>query len=73
MIQPSRVSDVCEVLLVLDIANLTVTEAQEFGRQNGHTTFYPDTGQSINLSSKAKNEGLIDTSFLGTFGPDSAG
>ena len=51
MIQPSRV---CDVLLVLDIAALTVTEAQEFGRQNGHTTFYPDAGQSIDLSPKAK-------------------
>ncbi|WP_348550713.1 P-II family nitrogen regulator [Acidithiobacillus sp.] len=47
MIQPSRVGDVCEVLLVLDVADLTVTEAQGFGRQNGHTMFYPDTGQSI--------------------------
>jgi nitrogen regulatory protein P-II 1/nitrogen regulatory protein P-II 2 len=56
MIQPSMVGDVCEVLLILNIADMTVPEAQGFGRQNGHTMFSPDTGQSIDLSSKEKTE-----------------
>lgn len=55
MIQPPRVYDACEALLTLDIADLTVTEAQGFGRQNGHTTFYQDTRQPIDLLPKAKS------------------
>jgi len=52
MIQPPRVDDVCEALLALDITDLTVTEAHGFGRQKGHTTLYPDTGQPIDLLPK---------------------
>ena len=61
MIQPPRVDDVCKALLVLGIADLTVTEVQGFGRQNGHTTFYPGTGQFIDMLPKAKIE-LVVTS-----------
>ncbi|WP_437559459.1 P-II family nitrogen regulator [Acidithiobacillus sulfuriphilus] len=64
MIQPPRVDDVCEALLALDIADLTVTEAHGFGRQNGHTTLYPDTGRPIDLLPKAKIELMVASERL---------
>ncbi len=54
----------CEALLALDIADLTVTEAHGFGRQNGHTTLYPDTGQPIDLLPKAKIELMVASERL---------
>lgn len=64
MVQPSKIDDVCEALLALDIADLTVTEAHGFGRQNGHTSFYPDAGQFIDLLPKAKIELVVTNERL---------
>ncbi|MGC9208130.1 P-II family nitrogen regulator, partial [Acidithiobacillus sp.] len=46
------------------IADLTVTEAYGFGRQNGHTTLYPDTGQPTDLLPKAKIELMVASERL---------
>jgi len=64
MIQPSKIDDVCEALLALDITDLTITEAHGFGRQNGHTIFYPDAGQFIDLLPKAKIELVVTSERL---------
>ncbi len=59
MVQSSRIEDVCKALSVLDVADLTVTEAHGFGRQRGHTTLYPSDGQSFDLLPKAKIEVVV--------------
>lgn len=64
IIQPPMVDGVCETLLALDITDLTVSETYGFGRQNGHTTFYPNTGQLIDLLPKAKIELMVDRERL---------
>ena len=40
VIKPHRVEEVKKALINLDVKGMTVTEAQGFGRQRGHTETY---------------------------------
>ena len=49
----------CKALSVLDVADLTVTDAHGFGRQRGHTTLYPSDGQPFDLLPRAKIDVVV--------------
>ena len=59
IIRPNKVDDVKDALAKLNIAGMTVTEVQGFGRQLGHTEIYRGAEYKVDLIPKVKVEVLI--------------
>jgi len=60
IIKPFKLDDVKERLKALGVAGMTVTEAQGFGRQRGHTEVYRGAEYEIDFVPKLRLEILCD-------------
>ena len=59
VIKPHRVEEVKKALINLDVKGMTVTEAQGFGRQRGHTETYGGTEYKVAFSPKFRLEVVV--------------
>ncbi len=60
IVKPFKLDDVKERLKTLGVNGMTVTEAQGFGRQRGHTEVYRGAEYEVDFVPKLKVEVLID-------------
>ena len=60
VIKPFKLDDVKAALEVLGIQGLTVSEAQGFGRQRGHTEVYRGAEYTVDLVPKVRIDVLVD-------------
>ncbi|MDQ3944518.1 MAG: P-II family nitrogen regulator [Actinomycetota bacterium] len=60
IIKPFKLDDVKEVLRGLAVHGMTVSEAQGFGRQRGHTEVYRGTEYTVDFVPKVRVEVLVD-------------
>lgn len=59
VIKPFKLNDVKTALEVLGVHGLTVTEAQGFGRQRGHTEVYRGAEYTVDLVPKVRIDILV--------------
>jgi nitrogen regulatory protein P-II 1 len=64
VIKPFKLDDVKDALKQIGIQGLTITEAQGFGRQGGHTEVYRGAEYSIDLVPKIRIELVVDDSTV---------
>lgn len=62
IIKPFKLDAVKEALREAGIAGLTVSEAQGFGRQRGHTEVYRGAEYTVDFVPKVRIETLVDDS-----------
>ena len=62
IIQPSKLETVHEALKNLDIAGMTVSEVQGYGRQLGKSEIYRGAEYTVNFIPKTKIEIAVDDS-----------
>ncbi|MEI8050455.1 MAG: P-II family nitrogen regulator [Actinomycetes bacterium] len=60
VLKPFKLDDVKERLKTLGVAGMTITEAQGFGRQRGHTEVYRGAEYEVDFVPKIRMEVLID-------------
>ena len=60
IVKPFKVDDVKEALRGLGVAGMTVSEAQGFGRQRGHTEVYRGAEYTVDFVPKVRVEVLAD-------------
>ena len=60
IIQPHKLDDVKEALAAAGVHGLTVSEANGYGRQRGHTEVYRGAEYTVDLIPKIRIEGLAD-------------
>lgn len=60
IIKPFKLEDVKVALQEVGVAGMTVSEAQGFGRQSGHTEVYRGAEYTIDFVPKVRIEVLID-------------
>lgn len=60
IVKPFRVGDVRDALQELGVQGLTVSDAQGYGRQGGHTEVYRGAEYQIDFVSKVRLEVLAD-------------
>ena len=58
-IKPHQVEEVKEALETLGVKGMTVTEAQGYGRQGGHTETYRGTEYKISFTPKSRIELIV--------------
>ena len=59
VIKPHQVEEVKEALETLGVKGMTVTEAQGYGRQGGHTETYRGTEYKISFTPKSRIELIV--------------
>lgn len=60
IVKPFKLDDVKERLKTLNINGMTITEAQGFGRQRGHTEVYRGAEYEVDFVPKLRVEVLVD-------------
>jgi nitrogen regulatory protein P-II 1 len=60
VIKPFRLDEVKDALEKVGVSGLTVSEAQGFGRQRGHTEVYRGAEYQVDLVPKLRLEVLVD-------------
>ena len=60
ILKPFRLDDVKDRLKTLGVSGMTISEAQGFGRQRGHTEVYRGAEYEVDFVPKLKLEVLID-------------
>jgi len=60
VVKPFKLDDVKDVLKNLGVHGMTVTEAQGFGRQRGHTEVYRGAEYEVDFVPKIRIEVLVD-------------
>jgi nitrogen regulatory protein P-II 1 len=60
ILKPFKLEDVMEALKNLGVAGVTLTEAQGFGRQRGHTEVYRGAEYEVDFIPKLRVEILVD-------------
>ena len=60
VVKPFKLDDVKNVLKNLGIQGMTLTEAQGFGRQRGHTDVYRGAEYEVDFVPKLRIEVLVD-------------
>lgn len=60
IVKPFKVDDVKDALKALGLQGMTVSEAQGFGRQRGHTEVYRGAEYQVDFVPKVKIEVLCD-------------
>jgi nitrogen regulatory protein P-II 1 len=60
VLKPFKLSDVKEALESLGISGMTVSEAQGYGRQRGHTEVYRGAEYKVDFVPKLRVEVLVD-------------
>lgn len=63
IIKPHKLDDVREALGGIDIQGLTVSEAQGYGRQKGHTEIYRGAEYETNLVPKIRVEVVVTADY----------
>ena len=64
IIKPHKLDDVREALGGIDIQGLTVSEAQGYGRQKGHTEIYRGAEYETNLVPKIRIELVVTADYV---------
>lgn len=64
IVQPSKLDEIKESLARLGIKGMTVSEAQGYGRQKGHTEVYRGTEYPVDFIDKLRIEILSDESTV---------
>ncbi len=64
VIKPFKLDDVKEALDRLNIKGMTVTEAQGYGRQSGHTEIYRGSEYQVSFVPKIRIEIALDDSMV---------
>ena len=59
-LKPFKLDDVKEALKTLGVSGMTLTEAQGFGRQRGHTEVYRGAEYEVDFVPKLRVEVLVD-------------
>lgn len=62
VLKPFKLDDVKDALKTLGISGMTLTEAQGFGRQRGHTEVYRGAEYEVDFVPKLRMEILVDDS-----------
>ncbi|MEV0089532.1 P-II family nitrogen regulator [Saccharopolyspora sp. NPDC003752] len=62
IVQPSKLDDLKEALGRLGVLGMTVSEAQGYGRQKGHTEVYRGAEYAVDFIEKLRVEVLVDDS-----------
>jgi len=62
VLKPFKLDDVKEALKVASVSGMTLTEAQGFGRQRGHTEVYRGAEYEVDFVPKIRVEVLVDDS-----------
>ncbi|HEV2362535.1 MAG TPA: P-II family nitrogen regulator [Acidimicrobiales bacterium] len=62
VLKPFKLDDVKSALKAIGVQGLTVSEAQGFGRQRGHTEVYRGAEYTIDLVPKIRIEVVVDDS-----------
>jgi nitrogen regulatory protein P-II 1 len=60
VLKPFKLDDVKEALKTKGVAGMTLTEAQGFGRQRGHTEVYRGAEYEVDFVPKLRVEVLVD-------------
>jgi nitrogen regulatory protein P-II 1 len=60
VLKPFKLDEVKEALKRLGVAGMTLTEAQGFGRQRGHTEVYRGAEYEVDFVPKIRVEVLVD-------------
>ncbi len=60
VVKPFKLDDVKNVLKNMGVAGMTITEAQGFGRQRGHTEVYRGAEYEIDFVPKLRLEVLVE-------------
>jgi nitrogen regulatory protein P-II 1 len=60
VVKPFKLDDVKEILKTLGVQGMTLTEAQGFGRQRGHTEVYRGAEYEVDFVPKLRIEVLVD-------------
>ena len=60
VLKPFKLGDVKEALRGLGVSGMTLTEAQGFGRQRGHTEVYRGAEYEVDFLPKLRVEVLVD-------------
>jgi nitrogen regulatory protein P-II 1 len=60
VLKPFKLDDVKEALKTLGVSGMTLTEAQGFGRQRGHTETYRGAEYTVDFVPKLRIEVLVD-------------
>jgi nitrogen regulatory protein P-II 1 len=60
ILKPFKLGDVKEALRDLGVSGMTLTEAQGFGRQRGHTEVYRGAEYEVDFLPKLRVEVLVD-------------
>ena len=60
VLKPFKLDDVKEALKTLGVHGMTLTEAQGFGRQRGHTEVYRGAEYEVEFVPKIRLEVLVD-------------
>ncbi len=66
VIKPFKLDDVKESLKTLGVQGMTLTEAQGFGRQRGHTEVYRGAEYEVDFVPKLRVEVLVDDAQVNT-------
>src|SRR3984957_18692237 len=68
VVKPFKIDDVKNVLKNLGVHGMTITEAQGFGRQRGHTENYRGAEYRVDFVPKLRLEVLVEADPAGTVG-----
>jgi nitrogen regulatory protein P-II 1 len=60
VLKPFKLQDVMEALKAVGVQGVTLTEAQGFGRQRGHTEVYRGAEYEVDFIPKLRVEVLVD-------------
>ncbi len=60
VVKPHQVEDIKEALAEIGVQGMTVSEAQGFGRQGGHTETYRGTEYKVSFTPKSRLEVVVD-------------
>ncbi|MEV4643906.1 P-II family nitrogen regulator [Saccharopolyspora sp. NPDC049357] len=60
IVQPQKVDDLKDELGKLGVLGMTVSDAQGYGRQKGHTEVYRGAEYSVDFIEKSRVEVLVD-------------
>ena len=64
VLKPFKLDEVKKALQVLGVAGMTITEAQGFGRQRGHTEVYRGAEYEVDFVPKIRLEILVDDALV---------
>ncbi len=64
IIKPSKLEDVREALIAVNVLGMTVSEVRGFGRQRGHTAVYRGTEYQTSFVPKLKLEAVVDDGMV---------